>query len=358
MGRPTLTLGIPTSSESSTKDTGIIVKQKFNHGRTRAVTVIVNGEGARTPGSADGQIAEDDADLMSSIVRATLVEPTTPQAQLGPVVKEHLRRDAQQRTSKKSERNEERQALRALAKAQAKAQKQLVSKQRKQTRLQNAQRQNPPQVRRDIKPEIALAERKKDRVAQLSLQFTRGKLPDLKQARDDLEYLRKIDIIAWDQRDRDRYSFVAKILTSIVEGKAPQHIVQPDGKYFRWPGTDIGNRSSHESAVAATQEVGVLKSIGYQVGLQGLPLHERRRLLSRVFEHELTMALSKSYLSEWGRPGSSLRLRKLAHTIASLTRNMKRRNSDAPSIEDWEADLAYLKQRYYIGRYDFPWPRA
>ncbi|MSP74493.1 MAG: hypothetical protein EXR12_00010 [Rhodospirillaceae bacterium] len=279
----------------------------------------------------------------------------TPQSPLARRAEEHV-----PKLSEKAARKREARALRKIAKAQARAEleKERVDKLRQLAHLQKLRMENAAQVTGEIKPRIALDERKKDRVAQFALLFTRGKLPDLAQAREDLEYLKEVDHRSWQKGDRDRYLFVENILRSIIKGKMPPSIVQPDGKYFKWPGTNIGNPSAHGSAIGDMQEVGVLKSIGYQVGLQGVPLHERRRLLSRVYEHELAMALSRSYLSEWGKPKSSLRLRKLAHTIASLTRNMKRRNSDAPSIEDWEADLAYLKQHYYVGRYDFQWPRS
>ena len=65
-----------------------------------------------------------------------------------------------------------------------------------------------------------------------------------------------------------------------------------------------------------------------------------------------------AYAAEWGRPNTAQRLQKLAETIAALTRNAKRRNAARmdKSIREWESDLAYLKRRYYEGRFSFPWP--
>lgn len=58
-----------------------------------------------------------------------------------------------------------------------------------------------------------------------------------------------------------------------------------------------------------------------------------------------------SYFNEWGQPGSAKRLKKLTDSISAFTRNAKRRNrrnigSFDKAIQDWEADLAYLKRTY------------
>lgn len=381
------------AGSDATKSSGVVINQKFSHGRTRPVTVIVKGDKTRTRSrDLQGQTAEPPANVMVDIAKADEVDPTTlasarerqaswkamrernreddrlmsaiVSATLGEIAngpvdfglaeKQASLRPVQRPLSKA----ERKKTARANTKAEMLSKKQLAVRQRQETRLRNLEKQNPQPIRRNIKVQLALAERRKDRVAHFAQQLTSGKLPSLEGAREHLEYLKEIDSTSWQVRDRDRHLFVEKILTSIVNGTKPQQIIQPDGKYFRWPDTDVGDHSSHRGTVEVTQEVGVLKSIGYQVGLHAIPLHERRRLLSRVFEHDLTMELERSYLNEWGGARSSLRLKKLAHTIASLTRNMKRRNGDAPSIEDWEADLAYLKRRYYDGKYDFPWPKS
>jgi hypothetical protein len=60
----------------------------------------------------------------------------------------------------------------------------------------------------------------------------------------------------------------------------------------------------------------------------------------------------------WGKPRTARRLQKLANTLAALTRNAKRRDSMsyAKAIDDWEDDLALLRERYYVQFLHFGWP--
>jgi hypothetical protein len=92
--------------------------------------------------------------------------------------------------------------------------------------------------------------------------------------------------------------------------------------------------------------------------MNGLPESQRRQILDTIFIHSLSFVNDTNYLREWGEPKTKERLKKLADCIAAFTRNAKRRNADSYSkaIQDWEADLAYLKRTYYDGH--FQWPRT
>ena len=48
----------------------------------------------------------------------------------------------------------------------------------------------------------------------------------------------------------------------------------------------------------------------------------------------------------------------MANTLAALTRNAKRRDtmSYAKAIDDWESDLALLRDKYYLDFFHFGWP--
>jgi hypothetical protein len=61
---------------------------------------------------------------------------------------------------------------------------------------------------------------------------------------------------------------------------------------------------------------------------------------------------------EWGELQTAQRLRKLADTLAAFTRNAKRQAavSYAAAIDDWEADLIFLYDRYYVNLFRFEWP--
>ncbi len=127
--------------------------------------------------------------------------------------------------------------------------------------------------------------------------------------------------------------------------------------WFEWPDTQAGVGSG--SLVGDWEDVGVLKYLGYQVGKSSdLSSPLREAILGRVFLGELPPAFPRSYLAEWSAPASAGRLRKIAESIASFTRNAKRRRDDRfdLAISDWEHDLLFLHDEYYVGRFRFLWP--
>lgn len=109
-----------------------------------------------------------------------------------------------------------------------------------------------------------------------------------------------------------------------------------------------------------TGETGFLRQYGYKVGANRLSEGQRRQILDSVFLEPFPFVNDTAYLREWGEPNTAQRLRKLANCIATFARNAKRRrlSSYRESIQDWEADLAYLKRTYYDGRFDFGWSRT
>ena len=131
-----------------------------------------------------------------------------------------------------------------------------------------------------------------------------------------------------------------------------------DDGYFKWPTTDapIGDGTLSGSAWRA---VGMLSALGYHVGItEGLPEIERQFLLDQMFEICLPPLNDRSYMLEWGTQKTAARLRKLAETIAALTRNAKRRKSHDLQVacNHWESDLAYLYGKYYVRHFRFSWP--
>lgn len=127
--------------------------------------------------------------------------------------------------------------------------------------------------------------------------------------------------------------------------------------WFKWPGTDAGVGDG--SLTGVWLDEGVLKFLGYQVGkTSDLSTPLREAILGRVFSGEIPPAFPRSYLAEWGAPASAGRLKKIAECIASFTRNAKRRRDDRLdlAIMDWEHDLQFLHDEYYVGRFRFGWP--
>jgi hypothetical protein len=128
----------------------------------------------------------------------------------------------------------------------------------------------------------------------------------------------------------------------------------PNGGFFRWPST-IAEQGDGQLSFEA-DPFGVLAQAGYRVGTtRGEPEAARQRTLIRLFQDEIADAPH----GEWGTRGSAPRLKKLAYTIAALTRNAKRRGPQMErAVAEWEADLQYLHDRFYVGRFDFPWPNT
>lgn len=136
-------------------------------------------------------------------------------------------------------------------------------------------------------------------------------------------------------------------------------LVAGDG-YFEWPTTDAPNGDGNLSA-KTWHEVGMLSTFGYHVGTtHNVSEGERRYLLDQIFNCPLPPLNNAPYMKGWSTPKSKLRLKKIAETIAALTRNAKRRRNDRFQVacDDWETDLLYLYQRYYVGQFRFGWPQT
>jgi len=138
-------------------------------------------------------------------------------------------------------------------------------------------------------------------------------------------------------------------------------LVAKEVQYFKWPTTAlIGDSASALNVAHFEYEEGLLKFMGYAVGQNGAYRTRRRQVLDYVFNERVPKVQSYEYMAEWGAPKSSCRLEKLAKSLAAYARNAKRRRFQdmAQAIMEWEEDLNYLKEKYYSGRFDFPWPNS
>lgn len=130
-----------------------------------------------------------------------------------------------------------------------------------------------------------------------------------------------------------------------------------DDAYFKWPTTEApgGRRNGQYRDL---RHEGMLKYLEYKVGKDGEHSSYRHALLSRIFENALPPVFDRLYMAEWGPNGSSIRLHKMAHCLASFSKNLKHQDNDKydEAIKHWEQDLEYLHDRYYVGRFGFGWP--
>jgi hypothetical protein len=115
----------------------------------------------------------------------------------------------------------------------------------------------------------------------------------------------------------------------------------------------VGSETNSFSDDSFDYEEGLLSFYGYKVGIKGLPELERHKILDAVFTLPLLSVNSEAYLREWGEPNSVERLQKISRSIAAFARTAKgRTNGDfRKAIQDWEADLIYLKIAYYNTNY-------
>lgn len=130
--------------------------------------------------------------------------------------------------------------------------------------------------------------------------------------------------------------------------------------HFAWPTTNASGGDGQLSLESQLKE-GMLKYLEYQVGrTNGQAPIVRQAILRRVFEGVLPPAFPPDYMAQWAAPGTAARLRKLAETLAALARNFKRQHDSRfdDAIADREADLRFLYDEYYIGRFAFAWPSA
>jgi hypothetical protein len=107
---------------------------------------------------------------------------------------------------------------------------------------------------------------------------------------------------------------------------------------------------------------GMLGFMGYSVGKKSMLTADRRRaILAYVFLGALPLVNDRHYMQEWGKPKTERRLRKLANSLAAFARNARRKQTSSwqQAIANWEADLAYLKKRFYDRRSrDWKWPEV
>jgi hypothetical protein len=133
---------------------------------------------------------------------------------------------------------------------------------------------------------------------------------------------------------------------------------------FQWPSTDAGEASGEtdiHDILEDLPQLGLLKYMGYSVGMNGEPTQRRHDVLEKVFlSRSLPRVTCEGYMQQWGEPKSAQRVRKMANSIATFCRNAKHKSGAdmGDAIAEWEDDLDWMKQRFYDGHLSlqFKWP--
>jgi len=88
-------------------------------------------------------------------------------------------------------------------------------------------------------------------------------------------------------------------------------------------------------------EIGLLKVMGYKVGIEGLKESARRRILKDVLKGHLPLVDSVAYMNEWGDPRSEKRFNKTKNCLLGFSNDPIHRSKTA-ALKDWQADLNWL----------------
>ena len=133
-----------------------------------------------------------------------------------------------------------------------------------------------------------------------------------------------------------------------------------DGK---WPGTEAIPSHGNGEGDFSRPDTSPLKHFGYSVGQNGENSTTRRKALRKTYTTKrkaLPGEYSAEYINKWGPAESGVRLKRIADHIATTCRNFRKRSGNYDlAIEQWEADLRWLKTKYYNPlTYGFTWPET
>lgn len=104
----------------------------------------------------------------------------------------------------------------------------------------------------------------------------------------------------------------------------------------------------HERSNGFVPETGLLAAIGYRVGsTRGLKAGLRQAILTRVYTVDLPLVYSRSYMAQWGKPGSSQRRRKLTNTLIGFIESKSGQFCFEKAVGDWSEDLEYLQDHVF-----------
>ena len=151
------------------------------------------------------------------------------------------------------------------------------------------------------------------------------------------------------------------LLLNLAKGHPALDYLTKSG--FDWPSAALAGDGGGVLVVEGWVKHGLLRSLGYTVGHSGLGESERRPILEEAMTKTLKPGTigdyTTEYLRQWGQPSSKVRLRRTAKAMATFVR-LKKGMSNAESyktaINHWEADLAWLKRKYYRPSMRFRWP--
>jgi hypothetical protein len=164
--------------------------------------------------------------------------------------------------------------------------------------------------------------------------------------------------IAGKLTSNDPFSLPLEILLKFAEGHpALEYLLHSS---FEWPviiiEEDYGEPVYLKGSFNRVEESPLFR-MGYQVGISnGQPLSNRRSLLEKAYQGKIPNVEDAHYMEEWGTPGHSKRLWRIAHHIAWLIRSRRSNPSMRHAVRDWKNDLDWMEGQFYAKRMRFKWP--
>jgi len=158
----------------------------------------------------------------------------------------------------------------------------------------------------------------------------------------------------------DPFSLPFDILKKFAEGHPALEYLMESG--FEWPEITIEKDYGKPKYLSGTyygEEESPLVLKGYHAGVTcGLSPLERRDFLESAYKEEIDYVGDDEYMEEWGHPGRSKRLWRIAHHLAWLIRSRKSNRDMRYAVKDWQADLDWLEKQFYTNRMRFKWPNG
>tara|TARA_B110000503_G_scaffold139953_1_gene229574 strand:- start:2409 stop:2897 length:489 start_codon:yes stop_codon:yes gene_type:complete len=91
---------------------------------------------------------------------------------------------------------------------------------------------------------------------------------------------------------------------------------------------------------------GILATVGYKVGNDGVSKEIREYLLDYIITSQLPPIGSPAYISEWGEENSPLRYKKLHRVIRVLASSAISLGNMNKAATEWEEDLLYIEEKW------------